>query len=117
MNVKNKEEPNVIKKLPVDAPFSEYFPTIYHYPKELDYFTEEIKRKYNLWRVDTALLKEQVPKPFELPDKFRSGKLIYVSLGTNFSVYTNRFQRLINIVDKVPFDIKYIVSKGQFKKL
>ena len=100
------------KKYPVDAPLSEFFPTIYTYPKELDYFSEETKKQFNLWRIDSALLKASIPTKFELPIDFAalSGEIVYVSLGTCFSVYTDRFQKLINTLDRLPF--KYIVSKG-----
>ena len=99
-------------RFPIDAPLSDDFPTIYSYPEELDYFSEETKSEYNLWQIDGAILKNQIPKPFELPSDFASlpGKLIYISLGTCFSVYINRFQKLIDMLETLPY--KYIVSKG-----
>jgi hypothetical protein len=73
----------VSREFPVDAPLSHIFPTIYTYPKCIDYFSDETKSKYNLWRIDSALLKENIPEPFVYPEHFESlpGETIYVSLG------------------------------------
>lgn len=51
---------------------------------ELDYFSEEIKEKFNLWQIDTPLFPERIPAPYVLPKSFKAlpGKIIYLSLGT-----------------------------------
>lgn len=71
------------RTLPVDSPLSDRFPTIYMFPKEADYFPQQIKDEYKLWRIDNVLLKDRIPSPFELPADFKKvpGKTIYVSLG------------------------------------
>ena len=70
--------------LPVDSPLSDRFPTIYMFPKEVDYFPQQLKDEYGLWRIDNVLPKDQIPKPFELPPDFQKlpGQVIYVSLGS-----------------------------------
>lgn len=123
------------RSLPVDLPLSDRFPTIYMFPKEADYFPQQIKDEYRLWRIDSVLSKDQIPKPFELPADFKQlpYKTIYVSLGglkvcfyqmcnlklispcyqlsgTLFSMYTSRYQRLLDMLDRLPY--KYIVSLG-----
>lgn len=71
------------QSLPVDVPLSDRFPTIYMFPKEVDYFPQQIKDEYRLWRIDNVLMKDKIPKPFELPADFKKlpGKVVYVSLG------------------------------------
>uniref|UniRef100_A0AAN0N7M6 UDP-glycosyltransferase n=1 Tax=Polyphagotarsonemus latus TaxID=1204166 RepID=A0AAN0N7M6_9ACAR len=99
------------KKYPMFSPRSDYL-SIYCYPKELDYYDDEIKKKYKLLQIDSALVKSRIPAPFELPEKFVKlpGKIIYVSLGSLFSCYYEKLQKLINVLAKLPY--KYIVSKG-----
>lgn len=48
-------------------PICKHF-TIYCYPKELDYYTEEQKKQYRLISFDTPLIPERIPPPFELPE-------------------------------------------------
>lgn len=68
---------------PIDFPVSDHM-TIYSFPEELDYFGEEIKKKFNLWQIDTPLFPEKVTAPYKLPEKFAAlpGKIVYLSLGT-----------------------------------
>ena len=101
------------KTIQIDQPLSEHF-NIYTYPEEIDYFSDEIKEKFKLWPIDSAVTKERMPKPYEMPQEFKElpGKIVYVSLGSLFSVYTHLIQRLIDLLDKLPY--KYIVSKGMF---
>ena len=103
-----------IKKFAIDQPISEYF-TIYCYPKELDYYNSKIQNEYNLWQIDSALLPQTIPKPFELPKEFASlpGKTIYLSLGSLFSAYVDKLQKMVDILDRIP-NTKYIVSKGNY---
>ena len=98
---------------PIDQVICENF-TIYFYPKDVDYYDEETKEKYRLLQIDSPLFPERIPKPFELPDEFAKlpGKLVFVSLGTLFSSYTYLLQRMIDLLEKMPY--KYIVSKGQY---
>jgi len=86
---------------------------IYSFPKEIDYFSEELKEKYKLWQIDTPLFPARIPKPYKLPEKFAAlpGKIIYLSLGSLFSAYTHRLQKFVDILEKLP-NYKYIVSKG-----
>lgn len=97
---------------PIDFPVSDHM-TIYSYPSELDYFSDELKSKYKLWQIDTPLFPEKVTKPYKLPEKFAAlpGKIIFVSLGSLFSAYTHRLQELVDVLEKFP-NYKYIVSKG-----
>lgn len=99
------------KDLPVDLPFSEHF-QIYSYPKEINYYDDEMDKKHNLWRIDTPIYKNNIPAPYKLPEAFEklSGKIVYVSLGSGFSIYTHLLQNLINALDKIN-GFKFIVSK------
>ena len=66
-----------------------------------------------MWQIDTPIYPERIPKPFELPDEFAKlpGKIIYVSLGSLFSTYVGKIQKIVNALDKLPH--KFIVSKGK----
>lgn len=99
------------KNLRIDVPIGEHF-SVYTYPLELDFVPEAAKLEHSLWRIDSAILPQSLPAPFELPDQLKNqaGELIYVSMGSLFSVFTERFQRIINMLDRLPY--RYIVSLG-----
>ena len=89
-----------------------YLNSIYSYPLELDYFSSEFKDQNKLLQIDSAITKDKISEPYELPQEFKElpGEIVYVSLGSLFSVYTRLIQKLIDVLDKLPY--KYIVSKG-----
>ena len=91
---------------------SDHF-SVYCYPSVVDYYSEDIKISNKLMQIDSPLYPQRVPKPFELPEAFAKlpGKIVYVSLGSLFSIYTHLLQRLIDVLEKLPY--KYIVSKGK----
>lgn len=97
--------------IPLDKLISKHF-SIYTYPSELNYYDEEIQRKYNLWQIDCPLIPNRIPKPFDLPEDFKNlpGKIVYLSLGSLFSAYVEEIQKFVDILDKLPH--KFIVSKG-----
>uniref|UniRef100_A0AAN0LH68 UDP-glycosyltransferase n=1 Tax=Polyphagotarsonemus latus TaxID=1204166 RepID=A0AAN0LH68_9ACAR len=99
------------KKHPINVPRSDYL-SFYCYPKELDYFDEKIKNKYNLLQVDSPIAESRIPMPYKLNDEFAKlpGKIIYVSLGSLFSCYDTKLQKLVDRLAKLPY--KYIISKG-----
>ena len=103
------------KDTPIDFPVSDHM-SIYSFPQELDYFSDELRAKYNLWQVDCPLFAERVPEPYKLPEEFAAlpGRLVYLSLGSLFSAYTHRLQKIVDVLsDSVQFpNYKYIVSKG-----
>lgn len=109
------ELPKLPKQIPLHKPLSQHF-SIFSYPSELDYYPEELKQKYKLWQVDGPLIPSRIPKPYALPKEFLDlpGKIIYISLGSVFSVIVEEIQRIIKILDKL--DHKFIVSKGKFTK-
>lgn len=92
---------------------SDHF-VIYMFPQELDYFDQEIKRKFNLWQIDSALHSTSIPKPYELPESFAAlpGKIVYLSLGSQVSSNTALLQEIVDVLEQLP-DYKYIVS-GEF---
>ena len=97
----------------VNQLISEQHFSIYSFPEQIDYYDEERKRKYNLWQIDSPLFEACIPMPYELPEAFERIPLplIYVSLGTMFSGFTNLLQRLLDMLERLPY--KYIVSKGR----
>lgn len=99
------------KNISISSPISEHF-SVYSFPQELDFVPEEIKKEHNLWRIESAILPDRLPPLFELPEQFKDqpGDLIYVSVGSLFSVFTERFQRLLDVLDRLPY--RYIVSLG-----
>ena len=56
-----------------------------------------------------------VPEPFKLPESFSRlpGKTVYVSLGSLFSAYVEKLQRLVDTLNEIP-NLKFVVSKGVF---
>ena len=96
----------------IDQILSDHF-SLYAYSQEIDYFSEETRNQFKLWQIDTALFKEKIPKPYDLPEEFKRlpGKIVYVSLGSLFSSYTYIMQKLIMILD-IFDNLKFIVSKG-----
>lgn len=100
------------ERLPIDQARSDHF-SVYSYPREIDYYNEELRTKYKLLQIDSPLSASRVPKPFELPKEFADlpeKTIVYVSLGSMFSLYVHVIQRLVDMLDKLPY--KYIVSKG-----
>ena len=116
-------------------PVSKHF-SIYCFPTELDYYTDEQKKENRLISFDTPLIPERIPPPFVLPEgkpidlnlkklltaffqkkKKKSefakqdGPILYVSLGSMFSQYTSLVQRLVDILSTMP-EYRYIISKG-----
>lgn len=79
---------------------------------QMGYFSEELQKKYNLWQIDTPLYAGRIPKPYKLPESFAAlpGKIVYLSLGSLFSSYTQNLQKIVDILEKLP-DYKYIVSE------
>lgn len=106
MGVKIDED--VVTHRPVSKHFS-----VYCFPKEIDYYTDDVKKENKLISFDTPLIPERIPPKFVLPDEFskQSGKILYVSLGSMFSMYTGLVQRLVDILETMP-QYRYIVSKG-----
>uniref|UniRef100_A0AAN0LHH8 UDP-glycosyltransferase n=1 Tax=Polyphagotarsonemus latus TaxID=1204166 RepID=A0AAN0LHH8_9ACAR len=100
-------------KYPINVPRSDHL-SIYCYPKELDYFNDDLKKEYKLLQVDSPVVSSKIPLPFELPKKFSElpGKIIYVSLGSIFSCYFTKLQKLLDTLATLPY--KYIVSKGPY---
>ena len=90
---------------------SDHF-VVYPYPAEINYFSEELEGKFNLWQIDTPLYAGRIPGPYKLPASFAAlpGKIIYLSLGSLFSAYTQNLQKIVDILEKLP-GYKYIVSE------
>jgi len=86
--------------------------TFYTFPKELDYYSDEIKNEFKLIQLDSPLIPEYLPAPYKLPENWlkKPGKVVYVSLGSNFGAFTDYLERLIDILKTLPY--KYIFSKG-----
>ena len=106
------------KAAEVVSPLCETF-QIYAYPDEIDYYDQKTKDEHGLWQMDTPLFRQKIPEPYELPAEFRNlpeKRIVYVSLGSVFSVYTDLLQRLVDALDKVP-DCKFLVSNGDKLKL
>lgn len=83
---------------------------LYMYPEELDY-TDIRPLGPEYFRVD-ALIKEDDDQIFEIPEKLKDlpGKLIFLSMGSMFSVLTDLMDRLISILSKL--NHRFIISKG-----
>lgn len=95
--------------------FSNHSPflNIYLCPKELDY--EDIAPKDEKWfAIDSLLRTDQLnqKQEFQIPDPLRerSGKLIYLSMGTMCCSELNLIKRLVEILSKSKH--RFIVSKG-----
>ena len=99
---------------PIDRIRSDAF-SIYSFPGELEYYSEEIKQKYRLWQIDTPLSPDRVPEPYKLPASFAAlpGKIVYLSLGSLFSAYTSKLQKIVDVLEKLPY--KYVVSVSPTK--
>lgn len=85
---------------------------IFMYPEdEIGYFSEELKKKYNLFQIDSPLFPARIPKPYKLPANFATlpGKIVYLSMGSLFSAYTHRLQKIVDVLETYP-EYKYIVS-------
>lgn len=91
---------------------SDHF-VIYSCPAELGYFSKELEKKYNLWQMDTPLYPERIPAPYKLPESFAAlpGKIVYLSLGSLYSAFTQYLQKVVDILEKLPY--KYIVSEWE----
>ena len=100
-----------VKAAGIEKIKSDHF-SVYTYPSIVEYYTEDMKISNKLLQIDSPLYPKRIPKPFELPEEFAKlpGKLVYVSLGSLFSLYTHLLQGLIDVLEKLPY--KYIVSKG-----
>ena len=85
---------------------------IYMFPEELDY--SDI-RPYppNFFRFD-CMKRTGIEEVFQIPEKLqnRSGKLIYLSMGSMGSANVVLMKRLVSILSKSKH--RYIVSKGPF---
>ena len=83
---------------------------IYMVPEELDY-TDITKFPSNWHRFDYFMRSEHNDK-FEIPDKLknRSGKLIYLSMGSMGGTDVELMKRLVSILSKSQH--RFIVSKG-----
>ena len=102
------------RSIRIDQPLNEETFSIYAYPRESDYdFSDEVRKRYNLFQIDSPLLPEMVPEPFQLPESFGEtpGKVVYVSLGSLFSAYVDKLQRLVDNLNEIP-NLKFVVSKG-----
>uniref|UniRef100_A0AAN0LVW8 UDP-glycosyltransferase n=1 Tax=Polyphagotarsonemus latus TaxID=1204166 RepID=A0AAN0LVW8_9ACAR len=99
------------KNLPINLPRSDIL-SIYNYPKELDYFDDELRKTYKLWQIDSPIVPSRIPAPYQLSEEFVKlpGKIIYVSLGSLFSCFDSKIQKLLDTLAELPY--KYIVSKG-----
>ncbi|OTF75395.1 hypothetical protein BLA29_006506 [Euroglyphus maynei] len=87
---------------------------IFGYPKELNY-DDIVEMPENFIQIDAFCRREIQPKPFELPEEFKSklnpeDKLIYLSLGSMGSVDVDLMKRIVKALSKSSY--KYIVSKG-----
>jgi len=71
-----------------------------------------VKKANNLIQFDTPLIPERISAPYVLPEQFSKlpGEIIYISLGSMFSMYVDLVQRLIDVLADLPY--KFIVSKG-----
>ncbi|CAG2107418.1 unnamed protein product [Medioppia subpectinata] len=86
------------------------FANLYMFPEELDY--TDVRPLPNTFHRFDCMKRMANEETFELPDKLnnRSGKLIYLSLGSMGSANVPLMKRLIDILAKC--EHKFIVSKG-----
>ncbi|XP_054154041.1 NDP-glycosyltransferase YjiC-like [Oppia nitens] len=87
------------------------WPTIYGFPKELDY-TDIVPLRKNYIPFDNLMRREVNIEKFEIPEQLRDkpGKLIYFSLGSMGAVNVDNMKRLVAILAKSMH--RFIVSKG-----
>ena len=83
--------------------------TIYAFPEEIDY-TDVIQQPKNYFRIDAFIRSDN--EKFTIPQKLvnKTGKLVYLSLGSMGSADLNLMNRLVSILSKSPN--RFIVSKG-----
>ena len=75
------------QQIPIEQARSDHL-SLYAYAREIDYYNEELRKKYKLLQIDSPLSASRVPKPFELPEEFANlpeKTIVYVSLGSMFS--------------------------------
>ncbi|NP_001310039.1 uncharacterized UDP-glucosyltransferase YdhE-like [Tetranychus urticae] len=84
----------------------------YQYPSDLDYSECEPKHDEKWFRVDSYVRSADDTNDFELPESLskKSGKLIYLSLGTLGSNDLLVMRKLINAASKSSH--RFIISKG-----
>ncbi|XP_054152693.1 uncharacterized protein LOC128951470 [Oppia nitens] len=87
------------------------WPTIYGFPKELDY-TDIVPLRKNYIQFDNLMRREVNVDKFEIPEQLRDkpGKLIYFSFGSMGAVNVDNMKRLVAILAKSRH--RFIVSKG-----
>ena len=74
------------ERIPIDQARSDHL-SLYSYPREIDYFSEELRAQNKLLQIDSPLSASRIPKPYELPEEFakRPEKtIVYLSLGSLF---------------------------------
>ena len=98
-----------LKPFPDDRFIESPYLNIYAYPMELDYLDQRpLPPKWH--RFDSFVRLNE--KDFELPEKLKekSGKLIFLSMGTLGSMSVELMKRLVNLVGDLPF--RFIIAKG-----
>ncbi len=83
---------------------------IYMFPEELDY--TDIRQLPSNWHRFDCFMRSEEKENFEIPQKLRnrSGKLIYLSMGSMGSADVELMKRLVSILSKSKH--RFIVSKG-----
>ena len=86
---------------------------IYTYPKELDYLDSRPLPLPPKWHQFDSFIRLS-EQDFELPEKLKqkSGKFIFLSLGSLGSSNVQLMKRLVNLIADLPF--RFIVAKGIF---
>ena len=100
-----------IKPFPDDRVIESPYLNIYAYPVELDYLDQRpLPPKWH--QFDSFIRLNE--KDFELPEKLKqkSGKLIFLSMGTVSSMSVQLMKRLIRLIADLPF--RFIIAKGVF---